>query len=224
MAEPEKTTHDYDRYISQTFAAEDDVLRATRDEMQREGVPSINVSASEGKMLHVLVLMTGTKRILEIGTLGGYSAIWMARALPTDGKLISLEIDPHHADVALRNIARAGLTGKIEVRVGSASQTLSQMASDGEAPFDLAFIDADKDGYVRYLEQTVPLVREGGLVLGDNTLPDAVLDETADSGTKRYNAAVAAHPDLVSSLVPVLRSQGIDGLLISVKRAHGTAA
>lgn len=218
MTEPEKTTHDYDRYISQTFAAEDDVLRATRDEMQREGVPSINVSASEGKLLHVLVLMTGAKRILEIGTLGGYSAIWMARALPPDGKLVSLELDPHHADVARRNVARAGLTDKIEIRVGPASESLSQMAANGEAPFDLAFIDADKDGYVEYLGKTVPLVREGGLVLGDNTLPDSVLDPAGDSGTKRYNTAVAAHPGLVSSLVPVLRSQGIDGLLLSVKR------
>lgn len=218
MTEPEKTTHDYDRYITQTFAAEDDVLRAARDEMEREGVPGINVSASEGKLLHVLALLTGAKRILEIGTLGGYSAIWMARALPPDGRLVSLELDPHHADVARRSIERAGLTDKIEIRVGPASESLSQMASNGEAPFDLAFIDADKDGYVDYLAKTVPLVREGGLILGDNTLPDAVLDPAGDSGTKRYNTAVAARPDLVSSLVPVLRSQGIDGLLLSVKR------
>ncbi len=220
MAEPQSNLHEYDAYIRKSFASEDVVLETTRANMEREGIPRINVSASEGKLLHLLVLMSGAKRILEIGTLGGYSAIWMARALPAGGKLISLEIDPHHADVARRNIEGAGLTAKVEVRVGPALATLTQMKADGEAPFDLAFIDADKDGYVDYLHKVVPMVREGGLVLGDNTLPDAVLSETADSGTKRYNTAVAAHPDLVSTIVPVLRLQGIDGLLISIKRTH----
>lgn len=217
MAE-QPNLHAYDNYISGLFAAQDGVLCEAREEAKREGLPGINVSASEGKLLHVLALMCGAKRILEIGTLGGYSAIWLARALPENGKLISLEIDAHHADVARRNIAHAGLTSKVEVRVGPAIETLTRMQAEGEAAFDLAFIDADKDGYVEYLKKVVPLVREGGLILGDNTLPDAVLDETATSGTKRYNTAVAAHPDLVSILVPVLRSQGIDGLLISVKQ------
>lgn len=208
----------YDRYIRETFAKEDDALRQTREDMEREGIPRINVSASEGKMLHVLALLSGAKRILEIGTLGGYSAIWLGRALPPGGTLISLEIDPHHAEVARRNIARAGLSDTIEVRIGSAAATLTQMAEDGESLFDLVFIDADKDGYVEYLEKALPPLRVGGLLLGDNTLPDAVLDPTATSGTKRYNSAVAARPKLVSSLFPVLRSQGIDGLLISLKQ------
>lgn len=217
MPDQEQTTHGYDAYITGLFAAEDEALTAAREEAKREGLPGIHVSASEGKLLHVLARMAGARRILEIGTLGGYSAIWLARALPEGGRLISLEIDPHHAEVARRNIERAGLSGKVEVRVGPASESLSQMS--GEAPFDLIFIDADKDGYVGYLAQAVPLVREGGLVLGDNTLPDAVLDPAAQSGTKRYNAAVAAHPQLTSALIPVLRSQGIDGLLVSIKTA-----
>jgi predicted O-methyltransferase YrrM len=217
MTEEDKTTQNYDRYITALFAQDDEFLQATREEMQRGGLPGINVSASEGKLLHVLALMNGARRILEIGTLGGYSAIWMARALPPEGKLISLEIDPHHAEVARRNIERAGLAGKVEVRVGPALESLSQITAEKEAPFDLIFIDADKDGYVDYLERSVPLLREGGVILGDNTLPDAVLSSTADSGAKRYNAAVAAHPDLVSIVVPVLRDQGIDGLLISFK-------
>ena len=186
--------------------------------MRRENVPGMNVSASEGKLLHMLALMIGAKRVLEIGTLGGYSAIWMARALPPEGRLVSLEIDPHHAEVARRNIESAGLSGKIEVRVGPAAETLARMAADGEPPFDLVFIDADKDGYVDYLHGALPLLRPGGLLLGDNTLPDAVLDPAADSGTKRYNAAVAAQPALVSILIPVLRQRGIDGLLVSVKK------
>ena len=221
MPEHEPATQNYDRYITALFAAEDEALRSAREEMQREGLPSINVSASEGKLLHVLTLLGGPRRILEIGTLGGYSAIWLARALPEDGKLVSLELDAHHADVARQNLERAGLAHKVEVRVGPARETLARMAAEGEPLFDMVFIDADKDGYVEYLKQAAPLVREGGLILGDNTLPDAVLDPAADSGTKRYNAAVAAHPDLVSIIVPVLRSQGIDGLCISVKKSSG---
>ncbi len=221
MSTPEKSMQNYDHYISQLFAPEDDVLQATRAAMQQAGLPQINVSASGGQLLHLLVLMSGAKRILEIGTLGGYSAIWLARALPADGKLISLEINEHHADVARRNLAEVGLAAKVEVRVGPALATLTAMEQVGEAPFDLVFIDADKDGYVAYLQKAVALVRDGGLILADNTLPDAVLDATAESGTKHYNAAVAAHPALVSSIVPVLRHQGLDGLTISVKRALG---
>lgn len=218
MPDQQPVLGEYDRYIREHFAQEDEVLQKTREEMQREGLPGINVSATEGKLLHVLTLLSGAKRVLEIGTLGGYSGTWIARALPADGKLISLEIDPHHADVARRNFERAGLADKVEVRVGPALETLTKMETEGEAAFDLAFIDADKDGYVDYLNKVVPMVREGGLILGDNTLPDAVLDPAATSGTKRYNAAVAAHPDLISALIPILRQHGIDGLLVSIKR------
>lgn len=220
MTIPEKSMESYDGYISGLFAVEDEILRATRATMQQEGLRPINVSASGGQLLHLLALMSGAQRILEIGTLGGYSAIWLARALPADGKLISLELDEHHATVARRNLARAGLAEKVEVRVGPALATLTAMEQAGETPFDLAFIDADKDGYVAYLPKAVALVRDGGLILADNTLPDEVLHPTADSGTKRYNAAVAAHPALVSTVVPVLRRQGFDGLTISVKRAQ----
>ena len=188
--------------------------------MQRGNLPEINVSASEGKLLHMLARLFQPKRILEIGTLGGYSAIWLARALPPTGKMVSLELDAHHAEVAEHNIARAGLASQVEVRVGPASETLARMTADGEPLFDLVFIDADKDGYVDYLHAALPLLRPGGLLLGDNTLPDAVLDPAATSGTKRYNTAVAAHLDLDSILIPVLRNHGIDGLLVSIKREN----
>lgn len=220
MAEYEDRIHGFDKYTSGLFAPEDDALKQAREDMDREGLPSINVSASEGKLLHVLALISAPRRILEIGTLGGYSAIWLARALPAGGKLVSLEIDPHHADVARGNIARAGLADRVEVRTGPALETLSQMIAYGEEPFDLVFIDADKDAYVDYLGKAMALLRDGGILLGDNTLPDAVLTDGADSGTKRYNAAVAAHPDLVSINVPVLRDKGIDGLLLSIKRTR----
>lgn len=221
MSQPERSMENYDSYISSLFAIEDEILRATRATMQQEGLRPINVSATGGQLLHLLATLSGARRILEIGTLGGYSAIWLARALPTDGKLISLELSEHHAAVARRNLAQAGLAEKVEVRVGPALDTLTAMEAAGEAPFDLAFIDADKDGYVAYLAKAVALVREGGLILGDNTLPDEVLYATGDSGTKRYNAAVAAHPALLSTIVPVLRRQGLDGLTISVKRTSG---
>ena len=221
MAEQRSLLQEYDRYISGLFATEDDALRSAREEMLREGMPGISVSASEGKVLHILARIIGARRILEIGTLGGYSTIWLARALPPEGKLTSLEIDTRYAEVARRNLKRAGVEEKVEIRVGPALKSLSRLTAEAEGPFDLVFIDADKDGYVNYLRKAMPLVREGGLVLGDNTLPDAVLDPVAESGTKRYNAEVSAHPDLNSILVPVLRSRGIDGLLISIKQSQG---
>ena len=211
---------EFDRYISGLFAPEDDALRSAREEMLRASMPEINVSASEGKLLHLLARAIGAKRILEIGTLGGYSTIWLARALPPQGKLISLEIDARYAEIARRNLKRADLAKKVQVRIGPALESLSQLEAENEGPFDLVFIDADKDGYVNYLRKAMPLLREGGLVLGDNTLPDAVLDSAAESGTKRYNTEVSARPDLISILVPVLRSRGIDGLLISVKQTQ----
>lgn len=217
MIEQEQTLQNYHQYITKLFAPEDDALQSTREEMQRQGLRAMNVSASEGKLLHLLVMLSGAKRILEIGTLGGYSAIWLARALPEDGKLISLEIDPHHAQVARRNVEYAGMTHKVEVRVDPAVETLKQLQAAGEPPFDLVFIDADKDSYPQYLELALPLTREGGLILADNTLFHSVLDSQAD-GINRYNTTVSAHPDLISVIVPVLRSKGIDGLLISIKR------
>jgi predicted O-methyltransferase YrrM len=208
----------YDRYIASHFAAEDSALHGARETMQREGLPSIQVSPSEGKLLHVLVLLIGARRILEIGTLGGYSAIWMARALPEDGRLISLEIDPHHAEVSRQNLEQAGLAGKTEVRVGPAGETLAQMAKDGEPLFDLVFIDADKGGYPEYLQLSLPLTRAGGVILADNAL-QGVLQPGADTGITRYNQAVASNADLTSIMLPILRGD-LDGLLVSIKRSH----
>ncbi len=218
MSTLEPSFEHYDAYLSRLFAAEDDILRSTRARMQAEGLRPINVSPSGGRLLQLLALMIGAQRILEIGTLGGYSAIWLARALPPGGKLISLEIDPLHAAVARRNLAAAGLADVVEVRIGPALAALTALEQAGEAPFDLAFIDADKDGYVAYLDKAVALVRDGGLILADNTLRPEMLNPDADGGAKRYNAAVAAHGALLSTIVPVLRSEGLDGLTISLKR------
>ena len=148
----------------------------------------------------------------------GTHPIHFARVLPEDGKLITLEIDPHHAEVARRNFERAGIGNKAEVRVGSASETLRRLVASGEPQFDLIFIDADKDGYAEYLSLSLPLLREGGLLLGDNTLPGAVLT-LEESGTKRYNAAVAQCSELISIVIPILRRNALDGLTVSFKRS-----
>ena len=150
----ELNTHAYNDYIAALFAPQDAALTDTIAEMEREGVPGINVSATEGRLLQILALAVGATRILEIGTLGGYSGIHFARALPPGGKLITLELDTHHAEVARRNFDRAGVSDKVEIRVGRAGDRLAQMVS--ETPFDLIFIDADKDGYPDYLRQCVP--------------------------------------------------------------------
>lgn len=211
----EINTHIYNEYIASLFAPQDDALSETIAQMKRENVPGINVSATEGKLLQVLALMVGARRILEIGTLGGYSGIHFARVLPADGKLVTLELDPHHAQVARRNFERAGVADKTEIRVGPAAQTLRQLAEAGEPLFDVIFIDADKEGYVEYMELALPMLREGGLLLGDNTLWG--VQEHKESATKRYNAAVAQHPELTTILIPVLRERGIDGLTVSLK-------
>jgi caffeoyl-CoA O-methyltransferase len=203
-------------YIAALFAPQDTALSNALAAMEAEGVPRINVSPVEGKLLHVLALLVGAKRILEIGTLGGYSGIQLARALPEDGKLITLELDPHHAEVAHRNFEQAGVSAKTEIRLGPAAESLRQMDATGEPLFDLILIDADKDGYPEYLELALPLLREGGLLLGDNTLPGAVLTDE-QSGTKRYNSEVAVSPELTSIIIPILRHHGMDGLTVSIK-------
>lgn len=155
---------------------------------------------------------------MESGTLGGYSATWLARALPADGHLISLELEQHHAEVSRRNWAQAGVGDSMEVRVGPAAESLRQMQAAGEAPFDLVFIDADKDSYPEYLELSLPLLRVGGLMLADNTLREESLDRSPTSGIAKYNAAVAAHPELMSIMIPMLHGHGFDGLLVSMKQ------
>ena len=210
-------TRAYDDYIATLFAPQDQALSGALEEMERANLRSMNVSAVEGQLLHLLALTVGAKRILEIGTLGGYSGIYLARALPEDGQLITLELSPHHADVARQNFNRAGVAHKVEVQVGPATESLKRMTDGNEPPFDLIFIDADKGSYPEYLRLSLPLLRDGGLLLGDNTLRGVLGRE--DSGTVRYNAAVAETPELTSVVIPVLRHRGIDGLTVSLKRS-----
>ena len=212
-----KLLEEIDGYIEGLYGTSDEVLEATLRDSRRGGLPEINVSPNQGRLLRLFVEIAGARRILEIGTLGGYSAIHLARGLPEDGALISLEIDEHHADVARSNIERAGLSDKVEIRVGDAHEILSDLIENGEGPFDLVFIDADKEGYPDYLDASLRLVRPGSLILGDNTVRGGtVLDpqEETAKATREFNRRVAEDPGLFGIVLPLIRER-IDGLTIA---------
>jgi caffeoyl-CoA O-methyltransferase len=206
-----------DGYIEELFAPQDEALKAAVEESQRAGLPEIQVSPNEGKLLQLLAQMVGARRILEVGTLGGYSAINLARGMAEDGILISLELDEHHARVARQNIERAGLAGKVEVRVGDARELLAGLVEGNEGPFDLTFIDADKEGYPEYLEWALRLSRPGSLILGDNTIWGGTIIDPQDNSTRaihEFNERVAGDPRLSGIALPLLRER-IDGLTIA---------
>ena len=159
-----------DGYIENLFLPQDPALTAALADSAAAGLPEIAVSPPQGKLLTVLARAIGARRILEIGTLGGYSAICLARALPAGGRLVTLELNPTHAAVARANVARAGLAERVEVRVGPAVESLAHLAAEGGPPFDLIFIDADKPSYVAYLEGSLPLARPGALIIADNVV------------------------------------------------------
>jgi caffeoyl-CoA O-methyltransferase len=206
-----------DDYIEERFAPQDEALEAALREARRAGLPQIQVSPNEAKLLQLLAEMVGARRILEVGTLGGYSAIHFGRALPEDGTLISLEIDERHAEVARKNVERAGLSSKVEIQVGDARELLARITENAEGPFDVVFIDADKEGYPEYLEWALKLTRHGSLILGDNTIRGgSILDPRDDSAraTSEFNERIAGDPRLSAILLPILRER-IDGLTIA---------
>jgi caffeoyl-CoA O-methyltransferase len=209
-----------DDYIEERFAPQDEALEAAVRESRRAGLPEIQVSPNEAKLLQLFAEMVGARRILEVGTLGGYSAIHFGRALPEGGELISLEIDERHAGVARENVERAGLSERVEIRVGDARELLAQIAENGEGPFDVVFIDADKEGYPEYLEWALRLTRPGSLILGDNTIRGgSVLDpeDASARATGEFNEKIAQDPRLSAILLPILRER-IDGLTIAIVR------
>lgn len=209
------------RRIEALYAPEDEALRAAREAPEAEGMPSISVSAAQGRLLQVLARSVGARRILEIGALAGYSGIWLARSLPADGRLISLEVSEKHAAVARASLARAGLADCAEVRVGPASATLPALAA--EPPFDLVFIDADKAGYPLYLEWALRLARPGAFIIADNTVrygPPLAESLPADAdedtrGAWEYNRRVVSEPRLLSIALPT-DEDGLDGLTMSL--------
>ena len=208
---------DIDSYIEGLFAPSDGALQRTLRRSEEAGLPEIQVSPNQGKLLRLLVEISGARRILEIGTLGGYSAIHFARGLPDNGTLISLELDERHAEVARENVEYAGLSGKVEVLVGDAGELLAAMVESGTVPFDLIFIDADKEGYPEYLDWSLKLSRPGSLILADNAIRGgSVLDPDNDSARAihEFNASLAKHPRLSGILLPLIR-ESIDGLAIA---------
>jgi predicted O-methyltransferase YrrM len=211
-----------DAYVEGLFVPPDDALSRGLEHAQAAGLPSINVSPNEGKLLHLIARIARASRVLEIGTLGGYSTTWLVRALPPEGRLVTLELDPRHAEVARANLARAGVADRVEILVGPASASLRALAERHEPPFDLVFIDADKEGYVEYLDLSLRLVRRGSVILADNTLRHGRVLEDSPSdpsarGIKAFNERIATDPRLDSLILPIIRGD-LDGLSISIVR------
>jgi predicted O-methyltransferase YrrM len=208
-----------DRYLCDTLVPADPVLEAALADSAAAGLPAINVAPNQGKLLQLIAQIAGARRILEIGTLGGYSAIWLARALPADGRLVTLELSPTHAEVAVRNLVRAGLADKVEVRIGPATATLAALATAGTAPFDLVFIDADKPGYPEYFAAALGLTRSGGVIIADNTVrAGKVADpDSTDAnvlGVRRLYELIAAEPRVTATTVQTVGSKGHDGFTL----------
>lgn len=210
-----------DAYFSATLVPSDDVLDAALAASEAAGLPAINVAPNQGKLLQLLATIRGARRILEVGTLGGYSTIWLARALPPEGRLVTLELDPAHAAVATQNIARAGFADVVSVVVGSAKDSLARLIADGEAPFDFIFIDADKDNNRAYLDAALKLSRPGTVIVVDNVVrrgrvadpdnrdPDVV-------GVREGFARIVAEPTLTTTAVQTVGQKGWDGFSISI--------
>ncbi len=210
-----------DGYITEMLIPKDHVLDAAISDSVAAGLPQINVTPTQGRFLHLLARVQGARRILEIGTLGGYSSIWLGRALPEDGKLITLESEPKHADVARKNIARAGLSGSVQVRLGRALDTLPQLQAEGRGPFDLFFIDADKQNIPEYFTWALKLSRPGSLIIVDNVIREGAVIESRSTdlsvrGVRRFNELLAIETRVVATELQTVGSKGYDGFAIAL--------
>jgi predicted O-methyltransferase YrrM len=210
-----------DEYVASVCLSPDPALDAALESSRAAGLPAINVSAPQGKLLHLLARMIGARTILEIGTLGGYSAIWLARALPPGGRLVTLEYEQKHADVARGNLERAGLADRVDIRVGPAIQTLPTLEAEGAGPFDLVFIDADKTGYPDYWPWALRLSRPGAVIIADNVVRDGKVADANSTdqnvqGVRRYLARVGAEPRVTSTVLQTVGSKGYDGFSIAI--------
>jgi len=211
-----------DQYINGLFIAEDEVLRKADASVRQTSIPAnFNISANQGKFLQLLARLTASRKILELGTLVGYSTIWLAQALPSDGLLISLEYDPGHAEIARKNLTAAGVAGKVQIRVGKALDNLPKILAEGLGPFDLIFIDADKPPYTEYFEWALRLSRKGTLIIADNVIREgAVLDpDSADEkvrGVSRFNNFLAANPNVTATIIQNVGVKGHDGMALAV--------
>lgn len=210
-----------DQYLGDVFHLSDSALQAALDSSVAAGLPAINVTANQGKFLQILARILGAKKVLEIGTLGGYSTIWLARALPADGRLITLEIDPKHAELARSNIERAGLSDRVEIRLGRALETLPRIASENLGPFDLIFIDADKPSNPEYFSWALKFARRGSVIVVDNVIRNgAVTDpESTDEnvqGVRRLNNLLSAETRVSCTALQTVGSKGYDGFAMAL--------
>jgi predicted O-methyltransferase YrrM len=216
----EKIWKAVDAYYGDLFGLSDPVMAHVLAASEAGGLPAIQVSPLQGRQLMMLAQMNKARRILEIGTLGGYSTIWLARALPSDGSLVTLEFEPRHAKVAQANIAHAGFSAQVEVRLGKAADSLAAMIAADEEAFDFVFIDADKQGYPAYLEVSLKLVRPGTIIVADNmvregAVTDAKSRDAAVQGVRRFNEIVAREKRLCATAIQTVGEKGYDGFVMA---------
>ncbi len=210
-----------DRYLSDTLLSPDPSLDAALQASTDAGLPAINVTPNQGKLLHLLALAQGARNILEIGTLGGYSTIWLARALPAGGRLVTLEFEPKHAEVARANLARAGVADRVELRVGAALETLPHLVGERRGPFDFIFIDADKENYPGYWEWALKLARRGTVIIADNVVRNGAVIDPASSdprvqAVRRLHELISVEPRVRATAIQTVGSKGYDGFTLAV--------
>ena len=220
----QRTWTEVDTYFSEKLIPEDSALESALRDSDAAGLPQHNVAPNQGKLLQLFAQMQNARKILEIGTLGGYSTIWLARALPEGGRLITLEANPEHAAVAIANIARAGLAHVVDVRVGKAIDTLPLLEKEGIGPFDLIFVDADKPSNPEYLTWSIKLSRPGTVIIGDNVVRNgAVADATSTDrnviGVRQFFDLMAQHPRLSATAIQTVGSKGYDGFSLAIVSA-----
>ncbi len=216
----QKLWSNVEKYFAEMIG-EDAALKAALKDCQKAKLPPIGVAPNEGKFLQLVAKIIGARKILELGTLGGYSTIWLARGLSERGKLITLEYEKKHAEVARKNIARAGLESVVEIRVGDAKITMPQLVSEGAGPFDLIFLDADKEGYTTYFEWSLKLSRKGTVIIADNVVREgevlkAKSKDAGVPGIRRFNKAVAAEKRVNATAIQTVGSKGYDGFALIV--------
>lgn len=210
-----------DRYFSGLLIPSDEVLDAAQAANQQAGLPPIDITPLQGSFLEFLVRVTGAPRILEIGTLGGYSTLWLARGLPENGHIITLELEPHHAEVARTNLQRGGALDRVEVMVGPATESLRALKESGSAPFDLIFIDADKERYPEYLDWALQLSRPGTTIVADNVVrdgqvADAGCDDPRVQGVRRFMEQLAAETRVSKTVLQTVGTKGYDGFALAL--------
>jgi len=210
-----------DRYLTDRLVPRDEVLDRVLETNRQAGLPPIDVTPTQGKLLNIWARMQRAERILEIGTLGGYSTIWLARALPASGRLITLELEPKHAEVARANLALAGLADKVEVRVGAALDLLAALEAERVEPFDFIFIDADKPNNPGYLRGALKLSRPGTVIVADNVVRNGEIVDSDSSdprvqGTRKFYDLLAAEPGVTATAIQTVGSKGYDGFAIGI--------